>query len=109
MRRHARHYDAVFAKTVLYSSASITEYREWVEWIGSVLRPGGILVNYETGRVSALLQAYRRLRCREYTGPCLFTGEIEQLYDTRFAIEFRRQCDDWLPQAPTITHRASRA
>jgi ubiquinone/menaquinone biosynthesis C-methylase UbiE len=89
-RRHAGQYDAVFVKTVLYSSESITEYREWLEWIASVLRPGGILVNYETGRASGLVQAYRRFRRREYTGLCLYTGEIEQLYDTGFAILSRR-------------------
>ncbi len=89
-RRHSGQYDAVFAKTVLYSSSSIAEYREWLVWIASVLRPGGILVNYETGRASALVQAYRRLRRREYTGLCLYTGEIERLYDMQFAIVFRR-------------------
>ena len=89
-RRHSGHYNAVFAKTVFYTACSMEEYREWLDWIVSVLEPGGILVNYDTGRANALMQAYRRLRGREYTDLSLFTGEIECLYDERFMPLFRR-------------------
>ncbi len=89
-RRHAGLYDAVFVKTVLYSSGSLADYQEWLEWIGSVVRPGGILVNYESGRANAFVQAYRRLRRREYVGLCLYDREVERLYDTQFSILYRR-------------------
>ena len=83
-------YDAVFIKTVLYSSHSLDEYRKWLDWGLSVLKPGGIFVNFETGRANSFTQLYRRLRGRSYTELCLYTGEIEGLYDTRFEIIDRR-------------------
>jgi ubiquinone/menaquinone biosynthesis C-methylase UbiE len=89
-RRHSGRYQAVFAKTVFYSSRSLEEYREWLDWVASVLLPGGVLVNYDTGKANALTQAYRRLRGREYTSLSLYTGEIERLYDERFTAVFRR-------------------
>lgn len=89
-RQHKGCYQAVFAKTVFYSSRSVEEYRQWLDWIVSVLEPGGILVNYETGRANALMQAYRKILHREYTNQCLYTAEIERLYDERFVPVFRR-------------------
>jgi predicted O-methyltransferase YrrM len=89
-RRHSGRYDAVFIKTVLYNSPDLAEYGRWLDWILSVLRPGGILINFETGRANALTQCYRRLRRREYTHLCLYTSRIEALYDARFEILERR-------------------
>lgn len=89
-RRHRGSYDAVFIKTVLYSSATLDEYAAWLDWIGSVLRPGGMLVNYETGRANGFVQAYRRWRGRVYTDLRLYTAAEERLYDERFEILFRR-------------------
>jgi ubiquinone/menaquinone biosynthesis C-methylase UbiE len=83
-------YDAVFVKTVFYVASSLPEYAEWLDWVPKVLRPGGVLVNYETGRASSLMQAYRRLRGRVYTDLCLYTGEVESLYTARFDILHRR-------------------
>ncbi len=83
-------YDAVFIKTVLYSSRSFDEYRTWLDWVFSVLKPGGVFVNFETGRANSLTQIYRRLRGRSYTDLCLYTGEIERLYNVRFEIIERR-------------------
>jgi hypothetical protein len=79
-------YDAVFIKTVLYLSKTLEEYGRWLDWISSVLRPGGVLVNFETGRANALTQFYRTLRRRRYTRLCLYTSRVEALYDTRFDI-----------------------
>lgn len=89
-RKQSGSWDAVFVKTVLYSSASLAEYAQWLDWILGVLRPGGALVNYETGRASGLMQAYRRLRRREYTDLCLYTSDAERLYDQRFEVRWRR-------------------
>jgi cyclopropane fatty-acyl-phospholipid synthase-like methyltransferase len=66
-RHHPGPWDAVFAKTVLYTSRSLDEYDEWLAWVRSVLRPGGVFVNYETGRANGVMQLYRKLRRREYT------------------------------------------
>lgn len=89
-RKHQGPWDAVFVKTVLYSSRSLEEYSQWLDWVRAVLRPGGILVNYETGRANALMQVYRRFRRREYTDLCLYTSAVEALYDARFEILWRR-------------------
>lgn len=89
-RNHSGLWDAVFAKTVLYASRSLNEYAEWLEWVRTVLRPGGVLVNYETGRANGLMQLYRKLRHREYTDLCLYTSATERLYDERFEIVWRR-------------------
>lgn len=85
-RRHRGLYDAVFIKTVLYSSPNMEEYTCWLDWILSVLKPGGILINFETGKANALTQCYRRIRRRSYTDLCLYTRKIEALYDSRFKI-----------------------
>ncbi len=89
-RAHRDAYDAVFIKTVLYGSVNLTEYGQWLDWINSVLKPGGVLINFETGRANALTQCYRRVRRRTYTGLCLYTGDVEALYDARFDIIDRK-------------------
>jgi ubiquinone/menaquinone biosynthesis C-methylase UbiE len=89
-RSHTGPWDAVFAKTVLYTSRSLDEYAEWLAWVRSVLRPGGVFVDYETGRANGVMQLYRKLRRREYTDLCLYTVATERLYDERFEILWRR-------------------
>lgn len=88
--KHCGQYDAVFIKTVLYSSRSRGEYAAWLNWILSVLKPGGILIDFETGRANSLVQAYRRLRNRVYADLCLYTSAVEPLYDERFEILARK-------------------
>lgn len=85
-RQQAGQYDAVFIKTVLYNSPDLEEYGRWLDWILSVLRPGGIFINFATGRANALTQCYRRLCRRSYTDLCLYTSQVEALYDARFEI-----------------------
>jgi SAM-dependent methyltransferase len=94
-RRHTGDYDAVFIKTVLYNSPNLEEYAKWLDWILSVLKPGGVLINFETGRANRLVQLYRRLRRREYTNLLLYTPEVEALYDTRFEIIDRAYYGGW--------------
>lgn len=88
-------YDAVFIKTVLYNSKTLKEYGQWLDWILSVLKPGGVLINFETGRANGIVQAYRRLRKRCYTDLCLYTRAAEMLYDERFKIMDRRYYGGW--------------
>jgi protein-L-isoaspartate O-methyltransferase len=88
--KHRGQYDVMFIKTVLYNAPDLAEYGRWLDWIVSVLRPGGILVNFETGRGNALTRAYRRLRRRDYVGCCLYTRRVEALYEARFDIIHRR-------------------
>jgi len=85
-RRHEGQYDGMFVKTVFYVSPTLAEYAEWLDWVMRVVRPGGTLINYESGRANAAMQFYRRLRGRVYTDLCLYTGEVEALYRARFDI-----------------------
>jgi predicted O-methyltransferase YrrM len=88
-------YDAVFIKTVLYSSKTLEEYGQWLDWIVSVLRPGGVLINFESGRANSMVQMYRRFRRRSYTDLCLYKSEIEALYNDRFEVLYRRYYGGW--------------
>ncbi len=110
-RQHTGQYDAVFIKTVLYNSPDLEEYGHWLDWILSVLRPGGVFINFATGRANTLTQWYRRLRGREYTDLCLYTSHVEALYDTRFEIIERRFYGGWsqfLAPVPSLYFIASR-
>jgi hypothetical protein len=106
-----RQYDAVFIKTVLYNSTSLGEYERWLDWILSVLRPGGVFINFETGRGNALTRYYRRMRRRSYTDSLLYTSQVEALYDARFEIIDRRYYGGWsqfLAPVPLFYHLAVR-
>lgn len=94
-RQHKGEYDAVFVKTVLYNSQDIDEYARWLDWILSVLKPGGFLVNFETGRANRGVQFYRRIRRRGYKDLSLYTSKEEALYDERFEIIDRRYYGGW--------------
>lgn len=94
-RDHKGQYDAVFIKTVLYNSKTLEEYGQWLNWILTVLKPGGVLINFETGRANGVVQAYRRFRKRSYTDLCLYTRAAEALYDERFKILDRRYYGGW--------------
>lgn len=108
---HRGQYDAVFIKTVLYLSENREKYSRWLDWILSVLRPGGIFINFETGRANALTQCYRRLRRRRYTDLCLYTSRVEALYDARFDIIDRCYYggfSQFLAPIPVLYHLVSR-
>ena len=110
-RTHRGQYDAVFIKTVLYSSPTLPDYAVWLDWITSVLRPGGVLINFETGRANRLTRFYRWVRRRSYANLCLYTGEVEALYDARFQIIDRRYYGGWsqfLAPLPPLYFPASR-
>jgi predicted O-methyltransferase YrrM len=94
-RRHSGTYDVVFVKTVLYVSRTPAEYAEWLRWISSVLRPGGMLINFETGRGGRILRAYRQIRRREYVDLCLYDRAIDRLYDEQFEVVEKRYFSGW--------------
>ena len=94
-RQHQEVYDAVFIKTVLYQAANLDDYGEWLDWIARRLKPGGILINFETGRSNRMVRMYRKVRRREYTDLHLYTPAVEALYDQRFDIIARRYYGGW--------------
>ncbi len=110
-QQHRGQYDAVFIKTVLYNSPTLEEYGQWLDWILSVLRPGGAFINFATGRANTLTQYYRRLRGRSYTDLCLYTRSVEALYDARFEIIERHYYGGWsqfLTPVPALYFIAAR-
>ena len=78
-------YDGVFIKQVLHCAASLGQRAEWLDWVLSVLRPGGTFLNFENGRCNAVTRLYRRLRKRWYRNSCLYCRAVEQLYRERFS------------------------
>jgi protein-L-isoaspartate O-methyltransferase len=109
--QHRGEYDGVFIKTVLYNSPDLAEYGRWLDWILTVIKPGGAFINFKTGRANGLTQWYRRLRRRSYTDLCLYTGQVEALYDARFEIIERRYyggCSQFLAPVPALYRIASR-
>ena len=93
--RHRGKYDAVFIKTVLYNSKTLQEYGQWLDWILTVLKPEGVLINFESGRANSIVRLYRRLRRRSYTDLCLYTSEVEELYNDRFNVLYRKYYGGW--------------
>ena len=93
--QHEDEYDAVFIKTVLYNAPNLKEYGRWLDRILSVLKPGGVLINFETGRANRFVQIYRKLRRREYSDYLLYNSEIEPLYDAGLHIIERRYYGGW--------------
>lgn len=83
-------YDVVFIKTVLYNSPDLGEYARWLDWIVAVLRPGGALINFDTGKANALTQLYRRARGRSYRDLSLFNRRVEALFQQRFRLVRRK-------------------
>jgi predicted O-methyltransferase YrrM len=109
--RQQGRYDAVFVKTVLYLAETLEEYGRRLDWISSVLRPGGVLINFETGRANAVTQFYRTLRRRSYARLCLYTSRVEALYDSRFEIIERRYyggLSQFAAPLPSLYHLAAR-
>lgn len=77
-------FDGVFIKTVLYNASSLGQYAQWLDWVVSVLKPGGVFVNFENGKANRLTYWYRRLRRRYYADLCMYDGRIQALYAERF-------------------------
>lgn len=83
-------FDGVFIKTVLYNASSLEQYAQWLDWVASVLKPGGVFVNFENGKANRLTYWYRRLRRRYYADLCMYDGHIQALYSKKFpTAEFR--------------------
>jgi len=86
----ANEFDAIFIKTVLYNARTIQEYDIWLKSIYRALKPGGILINFETGRSNSLVQLYRYILHREYRNWCLYSSDIEIIYNNLFEIIYKR-------------------
>lgn len=80
-------WDAVLIKTVLYDSKDLSEYQRWIDWIKSVLKPSGTLINFENGKGSLSVNFYRRIRRRIYRDRCLFNQHIEKIYRQHFDVK----------------------
>lgn len=98
-------YDAVFVKTVLYTATSLEQYGEWLDWVVSVLKFNGLLINYENGKTNRLTYWYRKLRGRAYADLCMFDKQIEELYRRRFkeiSIQFYGALSQFVAPVPVL-------
>ena len=43
-------YDTVFLKSVLYHISDKDNYRNWLDWLHSVVKDGGLVIAVENGR-----------------------------------------------------------
>ena len=86
---------AQFVETFDDNSKTLEEYGQWLDWILSVLKPEGVLINFESGRSNNMVRVYRRFRRRSYTDLCLYTAAIETLYNDRFKVLYRKYYGGW--------------
>jgi cyclopropane fatty-acyl-phospholipid synthase-like methyltransferase len=79
-------YDAVFFKSVLYHISDKGVYRNWLNWLNSVIRSGGVVIAVENGRGGMIDRFYRKsLKRSRWADFLLFDGWAEQ----EFKIIFR--------------------
>ncbi len=78
-------YDAVFLKSVLYHISDKTVYRNWLEWLHSVVKDGGVIIAVENGRGGIIDRIYRKtIKRSRWADFLLFDGWVEQEFQRRF-------------------------
>lgn len=80
-------YDAVFLKSVLYHISDKGVYREWLNWLHSVVKDGGVVIAVENGRGGLLDRIYRkRVKKSRWADFLLFDRWAEQEFQQRFRL-----------------------
>jgi len=78
-------YDAVFLKSVLYHISDKGVYRNWLDWLHSVVKDGGLVIAVENGRGWVLDRFYRKIIKRSrWANFLLFDRWVEQEFQLRF-------------------------
>jgi len=78
-------YDAVFLKSVLYHISDKDIYRNWLDWLHSVVKDGGLVVAVENGKGGVLDRFYRKIIKRSrWADFLLFDGWAEQEFRQKF-------------------------
>jgi predicted O-methyltransferase YrrM len=84
-------FDGIFLKSFLYHNKSKDSYKQWIEWLYSRLRPGGVLMAIENCRGHFLDRFYReKLRRVSWSENTLFDAELEGHFKEIFKeVEFK--------------------
>ncbi len=78
-------YDAVFLKSVLYRISDKAVYRNWLDWLHSIVKNGGVVVTVENGRGGVLDRFYRKIIKRSrWADFLLFDGWAAQEFRQKF-------------------------
>ena len=78
-------YDAVFLKSVLYHISDKAVYRNWLDWLHSVVRDGGVVIAVENGQGGLIDRIYRKtVKKSRWADFLLFDGWAEQEFRQRF-------------------------
>jgi predicted O-methyltransferase YrrM len=78
-------YDAVFLKSILYHISDKGVYRNWLDWLYSVVKDGGIVIVVENGRGGILDRLYRgRFMKSRWADFLLFDSWAEQEFKRVF-------------------------
>lgn len=78
-------YDAIFIKSVLYHISDKEIYRNWLDWLYSVLKDGGVIIAIENGKGGMFDRFYRKIIKRSrWANFLLFDRWTEQEFQQRF-------------------------
>ena len=78
-------YDAVFLKSVLYHISDKAVYRNWLDWLRSIVKDGGLVIAVENGRGGVIDKVYRKtIKRSRWADFLLFDGWAEQEFKQRF-------------------------
>jgi len=78
-------YDAVFLKSVLYHISDKDNYKNWLDWLYSIVKDGGLVLAVENGRGGVLDRFYRKVIKRSrWASFLLFDRWTEQEFRKRF-------------------------
>jgi len=78
-------YDAVFLKSVLYHISDNAVYRNWLDWLHSIVKDGGVVIAVENGRGGVLDKVYRKtIKRSRWADFLLFDVWVEQELRQRF-------------------------
>lgn len=84
-------YDLVFLKSILFHIADEKTYREWLQWLKGLLKPGGKLVAIENAKGHLLTQLVRkyaynsiaRRKC-DWLNNMLYSVDVEKMFKEHF-------------------------
>lgn len=78
-------YNAVFLKSVMYHISDKGVYRNWLDWLHSVVKDSGVVIAVENGRGGVIDKVYRKtIKRSRWADFLLFDGWAEQEFRQRF-------------------------
>jgi cyclopropane fatty-acyl-phospholipid synthase-like methyltransferase len=78
-------YDAIFLKSILYHNKSQENYKKWIHWLHSKLKPGGVLIAIENGQGHFLDRFYRnQLKNVSWKDNVFYSSAMEAEFKSTF-------------------------